>query len=44
VFGEEVDDMLNMMLPGLGRILPRWMLKPWAERLGWSLWSFGARA
>lgn len=43
VLGEEVGDMLSMMLPGLDRVLPRWALKPWAERLGWSLWSFGVR-
>lgn len=43
VMGEEVDRILNMMLPGLGRVLPAWAMKPWAESFGWSLWSFGVR-
>ena len=44
VLGSEVDHILNMMLPGLGRITPRWALKPWARRFGWSLWCCGTRA
>jgi len=43
VLGEEVNHILNMMLPGLERVLPAWAVKPWAARLGWSLWSFGVR-
>lgn len=43
VLGTEIDDVFNMMLPALGRIMPRWMLKPWARRLGWSLWASGMR-
>ena len=44
VLGMELDHMLNMMLPGVGRAFPRWALKPWARRIGWSLWSEGNRA
>jgi SAM-dependent methyltransferase len=42
VLGTEVPDVLGFMLPGLGR-LPGWLIKPWARRLGWSLWSYGVR-
>jgi len=43
VLGSEIDHILNMMLPGLGRIMPQWALKPWARRFGWSLWFSGTR-
>jgi SAM-dependent methyltransferase len=43
VLGTEVDEVLDFMLPGFGRFMPRWALKPWARRLGWSLWSSGTR-
>jgi SAM-dependent methyltransferase len=42
VLGTEVEDVLGFMLPGLGR-LPAWLIKPWARRWGWSLWSYGTR-
>ena len=42
VLGTELDDVLSFMLPGLGR-LPVWMIKPWARRFGWSLWTHGVR-
>jgi len=43
VLGSEINHILDMMLPGLGRFMPQWALKPWARRFGWSLWSFGTR-
>ena len=43
VLGTEVDELLDAMLPGFGRVLPRWAIKPWARRLGWSLWTEGWR-
>lgn len=43
VLGNEIDHMLNQMLPGWGRMMPVWALKPWARRWGWSLWSYGTR-
>jgi SAM-dependent methyltransferase len=43
VLGTEVDELFDSMLPGFGRLLPRWAIKPWARRLGWSLWTDGTR-
>ena len=43
VLGTETPDILALMLPGLDRLVPAWALKPWARRLGWSLWSQGVR-
>jgi ubiquinone/menaquinone biosynthesis C-methylase UbiE len=42
-FGTELDSWFRYLLPGMGMVLPRWMMKPWARRLGWSLWATGQR-
>ena len=43
VLGDEVNTMLDLMLPGYGRLMPRWVLQPWTRRWGWSLWCHGQR-
>jgi hypothetical protein len=42
VLGTEVDELFDSMLPGFGRLLPRWR-SSLARRLGWSLWTDGRR-
>jgi ubiquinone/menaquinone biosynthesis C-methylase UbiE len=42
VLGTDLDGTLAMVLPGLDRLVPRWAKKPWARRLGWSLWFSGS--
>jgi len=44
VFGTDLDGILPFIVPGLGRILPRSAVKPWARRFGWSLWIHGHKA
>lgn len=39
--GTDLDSSLNYLIPGLGPLLPAWAKKPWARRLGWSLWITG---
>ena len=39
--GTELDDVLLLLLPGLGMVLPKWAKKVWARRFGWSLWVYG---
>jgi SAM-dependent methyltransferase len=41
--GTDLDSVLHLLVPGVGSRLPRWMKKPWARRLGWSLWAHGHR-
>lgn len=41
--GTDVDYILHTVLPGLERAVPVSLKKPWARRLGWSLWAFGHR-
>lgn len=39
--GTDLDSSLGYLIPGLGPLLPSWAKKPWARRLGWSLWITG---
>lgn len=39
--GTDLDSSLKYLVPGLGAMLPAWAKKPWARRLGWSLWITG---
>jgi len=41
ILGTELDGLFDMMLPGIGMILPVFIKKSWARRFGWSLWSYG---
>ena len=41
VLGTDLDSIFKFLLPGLGLVLPAWAKKPWARRLGWSLWMHG---
>ena len=43
-FGTELDSLLPLLLPALGKRLPRWAKKPWARRWGWSLWVSGVKS
>lgn len=41
ILGTDLDNCFRSLLPGLGLILPGWLIKPWARRWGWSLWFEG---
>src|SRR4051794_40372007 len=41
--GTDLDSVLQLLVPRVGGRLPRFMKKPWARRLGWSLWAHGHR-
>jgi SAM-dependent methyltransferase len=41
VLGTDIDGVLEQALPGLGRVVPAFVKKPWARRFGWSLWAHG---
>jgi len=41
--GTDLDSVLVMMAPGLGKVLPRRLKKPLARRWGWSLWISGRK-
>jgi SAM-dependent methyltransferase len=43
VLGTDLDSVLRLVLPGLGDLWPTAAKKPWARRLGWSLWAHGQR-
>jgi SAM-dependent methyltransferase len=43
LLGTELDNVFQLLLPGLGLVLPTAAKKPWARRLGWSLWITGRR-
>lgn len=43
VLGTDIDYVLSLMIPGLARVVPLALKKPWARRFGWSLWAFGHR-
>jgi SAM-dependent methyltransferase len=43
VLGTDLDYVLSMILPGLGRV-PAALKKPLARRFGWSLWASGHRS
>jgi ubiquinone/menaquinone biosynthesis C-methylase UbiE len=44
VLGTDLDHILSLMIPGLARVVPRTLKKPWARRFGWSLWASGHRS
>ena len=41
--GMDLDGIFPLLLPGLGLLVPRFLRKPWARRLGWFLWAHGTR-
>jgi SAM-dependent methyltransferase len=45
-FGLDLDKSLPQLipLPGMRRLLPRSLRKPWARRWGWSLWISGVKS
>lgn len=42
ILGTEMDSYF-FLLPGLYRLVPKALLKPWARRFGWSLWISGKK-
>ena len=44
IYGTDLDGIMPYVMPGVGRILPAWFVKPWARRFGWSLWIHGHKA
>lgn len=43
ILGTDLDNCFRSLLPGLGLVLPGWLIKPWARRWGWSLWFEGQK-
>jgi SAM-dependent methyltransferase len=43
VLGADLDALLNFIMPGVAKRLPRAVRKAWARRWGWSLWISGVR-
>jgi SAM-dependent methyltransferase len=43
VLGMDLLDLFPHVLPGIGQRLPTFLIKPWARRIGWSLWFSGRR-
>jgi SAM-dependent methyltransferase len=43
VLGTDLDALLDFVVPGLAKRLPRVVIKAWARRWGWSLWIWGVR-
>lgn len=43
ILGTELGSLFELMLPGVGMILPVWAKKVWARRFGWSLWIHGTK-
>lgn len=43
ILGTEMNSYF-FLFPGLYRVIPKFMLKPWARRFGWSLWISGSKA
>lgn len=41
ILGTDLDCVLRLMLPGIGKHLPTFLIKSLARRLGWSLWFHG---
>lgn len=39
--GTELDSVVRRILPIVARAVPRFALKSWARRYGWSLWIYG---
>jgi ubiquinone/menaquinone biosynthesis C-methylase UbiE len=44
VLGTDLDALATWMWPGLYKLVPRWLIKPWARRFGWSLVMEGHRS
>ncbi len=43
VLGTDLDHIFSLLIPGLGRFLPRFIRKAYARRWGWSLWITGEK-
>lgn len=43
VLGVDIVPILDMVMPGITRVIPRVVRKSWARRWGWSLWISGER-
>lgn len=41
--GKDVDNHLKLLMPGVWRLVPLALKKPWARRWGWSLWITGTK-
>lgn len=39
--GMDLDLILRDLMPGIGRFVPKFMIKPWARRFGWNMWFTG---
>jgi 2-polyprenyl-3-methyl-5-hydroxy-6-metoxy-1,4-benzoquinol methylase len=44
ILGTDLDYVLRMLMPGLGKMLPRVIIKALARRYGWSLWFHGQKS
>jgi SAM-dependent methyltransferase len=42
-FGRDVDNHFKLLMPGIWRLVPLALKKPWARRWGWSLWITGRK-
>jgi SAM-dependent methyltransferase len=43
VLGTDVESVLDHMIPGISRFIPKLVIKAWARRYGWSLWAEGQK-
>ena len=43
VFWSDVRDVLDHMIPGSGRLFPRFLLDALGRRWGWTLWITGSK-
>jgi ubiquinone/menaquinone biosynthesis C-methylase UbiE len=43
VLGTDLDHILLWALPGIGKLVPKVIVKSWARRFGWSLWISGKK-
>ena len=43
VFGEDLENLFELMLPIVSRYIPRPLRNVWARRWGWSLWISGMK-
>lgn len=42
--GTDLDSTFRLILPGVGKYIPKFLKKPWARRFGWSLWFYGHKS
>jgi len=42
-FGRDIDNHFKLLMPGIWRVVPLALKKPWARRWGWSLWITGKK-